>query len=226
MKALGLAAFIIVFLSAKNVAQSEPAVWADSASTAFLEKLISLAHEYYPDHKVYQLYLNAAEEELFQTKWSWLNNMNLTWQYSPTRQIAQDQVGVLPEFGIGISVNLGSIFNTPSKVRQAEQQVEIAKNSIVSKRNYLEAEVRRRYARYLQNLDMYRIHSNSVDEAELMYKMIKHRFERGEIGLEDFTKFNGLLNDARENMSKSRGDLFWAKSSLEELIGIKLEEVK
>ena len=55
--------------------------------------------------------------------------------------------------------------------------------------------------------------------------MIKHKFEKGEMTLDDYNK--GLVNLADRTQSKieSEGSLMVAKSSLEELVGKRLEDI-
>ncbi len=213
--------FVVISLEIFSSSGIEKQFGDDSVKVK-LQRCIELALDYYPDHKVYELYLKTAEEELSQTKWSWLNSVTLNWRYYPASE-DKSQNEILPSLGVGLSVNIGSILTTPSKVTEAEQSVLIAKNSIVSKRNYLIAEVKRRFFRYVQNLEMLNVHSVSLDNAELMYELVAYKYENGEVGLEEYTKYSGLFQDAKENFVKSRGDYMWAKSSLEELTGYDME---
>ncbi len=213
---------LILFAIKTNSQSGIQNQFGNDSTKAKLERCIELALEFYPDHKVYELYLKTAEEELSQTKMSWLNSFTLNWRYYPASE-DETRSSLLPSLGVGLSVNIGSILATPSKVTEAEQSVKIAENSIASKRNYLIAEVKRRFFRYLQNLEMLGVHSQSLDNAEMMYELITHKYENGEVGLEEYTKYSGLFQDARENFVKSRGDYMWAKSSLEELIGYEAE---
>lgn len=219
---LGCTAFMNIALG-QNERESS-FFYNDSTETALIKKLVVTALENYPEIKKYQYFLKHAEENLAQTEWSWLNTLELSWRYVPSNSI-DDRVGAYPQYGIGITINVGSIINTPSRISQADQEVKIAETNIELKRNYLAAEVKRRYFRYAQNLDMMNVHAQSVDEAELMYNLIKHRYQNGEVGLDVYTKFVGLYFDAQENLTKTRGDVNWAKASLEEILGNKLEEI-
>jgi outer membrane protein TolC len=187
--------------------------------------LIETAWENYPKNKVFQLLVEHAEEKVFQEKWSWLNTVNVTWQYTPSSVYDNQAIGVIPKFGVGFIINVGSIFSTPSRVYQAEQEKLIAEANLDDQKNYIAAEVMRRYHRYNEDIELLKIHSQAADDAELIMNMVKYRFEQGDVNIEDYTRALTVFTDGRENLAKTKGKVISSKYSLEEILGVKLEEV-
>jgi outer membrane protein TolC len=67
----------------KNLLDTNKIIAQNPDTTDYLEKLIYIAWQNYPDNLAQRYLVDIAEEDLFQRKWSWLDNLNLTYQYNP-----------------------------------------------------------------------------------------------------------------------------------------------
>lgn len=221
-------AFLFVFLPAYLFCQdfSSEAMFADSSAKKFAEKLVTLALKNYPQNELYFSRVRIAEENLFQNKWAWLNNLNLTYQYNPSFGGTQNDGTIVPRFGIGISVNVGSIIMTPSRVQQAEEEKKIAVANLETQKVFIRAEIMKRLANYTRALDLLKVRTQAVNDAESNLAMSKERFSKGEIPLEILNQSLRTFTDNQERMVTSTGDLLYHKATLEELIGVSLETVK
>jgi len=197
----------------------------DSTSREILSELIEIAWENYPKNRVFQHLINYAEEKRHQEHLSWFNTLNITWQYNPMYEFSGESIGVFPRFGLGFIINVGEIITTPSRIAQADEEVLIAEANMDNQRNYIEAEVIRRYYRYLENLELLEVHSQTIEDTDLLMKMIKNRFQQGEVNLETYTRALDLYSSSRENMAKTKGKVMNSKYSLEEILGVELEKV-
>jgi len=199
-------------------------LYDDSSSMEIVNNLIEIAWENYPKNKVFQHLLNFAEEKKYQEAWSWLNTFNVTWQYNPMYEKPDEVFSVIPRFGLGLVVNVGHIFLTPSRVLQAKEEVKIAEANLHTQKNYIKAEVTRRYFNYIENLELLKVHSQSMEDSDLVMKLVKNRFKEGEVNIEDYTRALSLYNSSRENIAKTKGKVMNAKYSLEETLGVKLDQ--
>jgi len=220
-----LAIIYMNLLQSPIYSQSDNERLISETSTEIITKLIQTAWENYPKNKVFRHLLEHAEEKVFQEKWSWLNTVNLTWQYTPTTVVDNQSIGITPKFGVGLIINVGSIFSTPSRVHQAEQEKLIAEANRDNQKNYIAAEVMRRYHKYFENVELLNVHAQAADDATLVMNMVKYRFEQGEVNLETYTRALTLFTDGKENIAKTKGKVISSKYSLEEILGVKLEEV-
>lgn len=212
----------------KNLLDTNRIISPNPDTTDYLEKLIYIAWQNYPDNLANHYLVNIAEEDLFQRKWSWLDNLNLTYQYNPQpgNNTNPNDNSSLPKFGIGISVNIGSIFTTPSKIAQGKYYVERAKLGVVQQKLYIRSEVSKRYAHYIGSIKLLKIRTQAADDAQSTLTLIKYKFETGEVNLEEYNKALRTYTDNLERQAVSETDIQFNKANLEELLGIKLEDIK
>ena len=123
-------------------------------------------------------------------------------------------------------IRLVIILTTPFNVKTAKQELEITKNDVAEYNLTLSTEVKRRYITYIQALKMVQIASKAAVNAQSDVTLIKYRFERGEVTLSEYNSTLDRLGTQNLSKIQAEGNLLVAKASLEELLGVKLEEVK
>lgn len=212
----------------KNLLDTNKIISQNPDTTDYLEKLIYIAWQNYPDNLANQYLVDIAEEDLFQRKWSWLDNLNLTYQYNPqpgTSTNPNDN-SALPKFGIGVSINIGSIFTTPSKISQGKYYVARAKLGVVQQKLYIRSEVSKRYAYYIGNINLMKIRTQAVNDAQSSLVNIKYKYESGQVDLEEYNRALRTYTDNLERQAVAEMDVQFNKANLEQLVGIKLEDIK
>ena len=217
---------LIASLSVSGQNFSSDDLLSDSTGRAFADKLFELAWKNYPQNKVFESRVTIAEENLFQTKWNWVNNLNLSYQYNPNISSEPTTSAMVPKFGIGVSVNVGSIFLSPSRVTQAREEQEIATANLETQKNYIKAEVIKRLAVYTRTLDLLKLNTEGTNDSESNLELAKKKFSNGEISLETLNLSYRAYNDSEAKRVASTADLLFNKAALEELIGGPLESVK
>ncbi|CAN5510301.1 hypothetical protein BH10BAC5_BH10BAC5_16320 [soil metagenome] len=196
-------------------------------NSEFLEKLITTAWKNNPDNRTYENKIGYYEDELTQRKLSWFDNLNLTYQYNPQSTPASSvDNNSLPKFGIGVSVNIGSILKTPSKISQGHSELRNAEYNLQTQKLFVRAEVTRRYSYYKGNLNLYRIRTQAVNDSYSSLSLLKHRYENGEAILTEYNNALRVYTDNQERQAVSEMDVQWHKANLEQMLGIKLEEVR
>ncbi len=198
----------------------------DQVSYLYLEKLIAVAKQNYPRVKAVDLQTEIARNNVAKQSVSWFNSFNYSYIYQPNTTFNVVQPTVYKGYQLGVSVNLGSILSTPFNVRQAKKELQV---SIEDQKEYnltLEAEVKRRYFNYVQALAVLKVQSKLLLDAQSIYKDARIRYEKSELTLSDYTE--ALMSASNAGQSKIQAESAWltAKAALEELLTIKLEEVK
>ncbi len=220
-----LLVFLFYLLTVSCYAQLDAnaaTAWNDS----LVPKMTELALKNFPLNETYYNRKVLADENLFQTKLSWLNSLAFTYQYNPsTTSSSQTGQVTFPKFGVGLTVNIGSIFIVPSRINQAKAELSIAEADYRNHLNYVRAEVVRRYANFIRAVDLLRVRSQAVDDCETSMRMAKHKYENGEISLDEYNKELRSYTDNLERKVVAQGDVKYHKATLEELIGVKLEAV-
>lgn len=205
---------------------------AQTAATAHESKqiedrLVELALAYNQNPKIYNARREQAKAQKFMAKTSWTNSLIVNYSYFA--QFNQFETGgptIIPRTGINIGINIGSILQTPSKVKYANQEFNIIEAEEFKDQNALKAEVLRRYKDYLLNLELFKIQSQSLEDSRTTNLMVKKRFENGEVPIEQYTESLRLLNEIQVKKTETEFLIKKSKISVEELIGIPLEDVK
>lgn len=213
-----------VFLYSQDFSSED--ILSDTLGQAFIDKLVELAWNNYPHNKIYISRVTIAEEDLTQTKWNWLNNLNLTYQYNPNFGSSPNDGSIVPKFGIGVSVNVGSILLAPSRITQAEEELKVANAYLEAQKVFIRAEILKRVANYTRSLDLLKVRTQAMNDSESSYELIRKKFTNGEVSLEILNQALRTLTDNQERRVTATGDLLYHKATIEELIGVPLESVK
>lgn len=225
-KKVGIVSTIIFsFILNTLSAQEKPVSMLDEVSYVYMEKLIAVAKENYPRLKIHNSKINIAEASVNSAKFSWLSPLSLSYVYSPTNTLNLTNPTFFSGYQIGFSLNLGTLLQTPFMVKQAKEELKVSKYDMDEYLLTLTTEVKRRYFTYLQALKVLKLNSQSNLDAQNSFTRIKYKYEKGEVAFEEYN--NAAILYATSNKSKldSEVSLLIAKASLEELLGIRVEEV-
>lgn len=198
----------------------------DQVSYLYLEKLIAVAKQNYPHVKSVQAQTEIARNNVTKQSLSWFNSFNYSYIYQPNTTFNVVQPTVYKGYQLGVGINLGSIITTPFNVKQAKKELRVAIEDQNEYNLTLEAEVKRRYFNYVQSLSILKIQSKALLDAQSIYKDARIRYEKSELPLTEYTQ--ALMSQSDAGRAKIQAESAWltAKASLEELLTIKLEEVK
>lgn len=195
--------------------------------TTFINKLVDIAWANYPGNRVFDNRLEIARLDIKKETWSWLNALNFNYIYYPDFLNSPDQSSNLPSrVGIGITVNIGTIFGLPIRISQAKENYKIAENNMQSQYQNIKFEVQRRYFSYLAGLRLYYSRVKRYEDARSNLIVATYKFKNGEIDLDFYNKALTEVNQNKELMIDSEINMKISKASLEELILINLEDVK
>ncbi|MBN8836447.1 MAG: TolC family protein [Sphingobacteriia bacterium] len=214
---------LILFLFTFSYVRSQESI-SSLVNEQYLQKLVDTAKKYYPKNKTFDHKINFANEALKKAHLSWYDVITFSLAYSPTNTTNATAV-TLTGFQAGIFVNLGSLLVKPNNIRQAKEDLAIAE---LNKKEYalnLEAEVKSRYYKYLQQTVLLKLQNQRAFDWEVYVKQVKYKFEKGEETLESYSKALVSLSEQKQYQTEAEGALLIAKSYLEEIIGKKLEEV-
>ena len=188
-------------------------------SYEFLDKLIATAKANYPKNKTYDHTINIAKNNVKKAKLEWLNLVSFIYLYNPAGSV---QSGIQP----GLSFSIGTILQKPGEIKTAKEELAIVKLSQEEYSLNLEAIVQQRYFTYIQTLTLLNWKTKDLQNAESTVKDIKYKFEKGEESFENYNKSLTMYSAGVQSKIQTEGAYLMAKSSLEEIIGAKLETIK
>ncbi len=193
---------------------------------AYLDKLIATCRANYPKIKMYQAHIDAAETGVKKAKLSYFDIFNFSYLYNPKNNGTPVSASFPFTYQFGFFVNIGAILQKPAMVKQAKSELASAEYDKQSFDLSMEAEVKKRYFTYIQKKAVYRVRSNASLDVESMLDNVKKRFEMGQETLEKYNQVLIMQTDHAQNLLNSESEVLVAKSSLEELLGQKLEDIK
>lgn len=195
--------------------------------TAFISKLVETAWKNYPNNRVLESRIEITKTDVRKESWSWLNALNFTYTYYPDFLNSADQTNTLPSrVGIGVTVNIGTIFSLPMRVSQAKENHKISEFNLESQYLNIRYEVHRRYYSYVSKLRLYKSRLKRLEDSRSNLVMSTRKFENGEIDLDFYNQALTGFNINKELVIEAETGMYIDKASLEELLKIKLEEVK
>lgn len=194
-------------------------------SYPFLEKLINTAKENYPRMKSYQSKVNFAKGAISKAKLSWFDAFTFSYIYQPNNTLNLIDPTFFNGYQAGITLNIGTVIQKPFNVKQAREEFKIAENDQQEYDLTLTTEVKRRYFTYIQALISLRVGTKSVQDAESILKSVTYKFEKSEETFDNYNKTLLTVSTLIQGKIEAEALFFIAKSSLEELLVEKIENI-
>ncbi|TLV02588.1 TolC family protein [Dyadobacter luticola] len=195
-------------------------------SYPYLEKLIETAKKNYPRLKQYQSRVEAGSYAEKKARLSYFEILSFSYLYSPDRLASSINPNFLNGYQFGFFVNIGSLLQKPSLIRQAKSELKALEFDRDSYLLNLEADVKRRYFAYAQYKMLLRVKANALQDVMEMAEELKLRFEKGESSFEEYNRSQVVISDRLQAKISAEADVLISKSSLEELLGQKLEDIQ
>lgn len=191
-----------------------------------LAKLIQTAKENYPRVKQMTHSILAGRAAVSAAQAAWFDVFNFNYLYSPNNSNTLVNPSLLNGYQIGITVNLGSIFQKAPNIRRAKEELYSAEQVKEEFLLSIEANVKQRYFTYIQQLALIRLRTASMTDLEGTVKEVRYKYERGEATLDEYNR--AVMAHTEQSAAKIAAETAFlvAKSSLEELLGKPLEEIK
>jgi len=229
LKTTLLCGLIITKLSAQNVDYNTIILPESVKDVAFEEKLVRLAWKNNPSTKILNRQVEVAEIEMKQARWSFLDDFRVQGNINEfvLNESADvgDRAAFFPKYNITGQVTLGFFVDVPLEVKKKKQEVFIAESNINQQKLALRAEVLTRYEKYLMNRETLLVQTEIVEDLFASLSLAEQQFQNGEIKLDEYNRIQDRYNTQKLRQINAQGDFNISKIELEELIGVKLENV-
>jgi outer membrane protein TolC len=226
-----LIAFLILFGSISSQAQSvdyNKIILPDRVrSPDFGEKLVQLAWKNHPTNEILRRKLAIAQLDVGRVSADWLNMISIQGNINEFNiKSADPNVPVfLPRYNFGIVVPLGIFVTNTNKAKHNQQLLSVAHEEINVQKLEMRSMVLKAYNEYLLREKIFKIQSQQFSDKESGYKLIEKRFQNGETSFDVYTAAQADLNRVSIQLLESDLDFKNAKLDLEQLIGLRLEDV-
>lgn len=231
-----------ISLWAQKVDYNKIILPTDSITDSYEEKLVQVAWANYPKNEALKSRIRENEAKVVAAKLFPLTNLMVSAQFNAFNQSATsssstttpgqptvavpNQTSGLPRVGFGLGFGIGSLLLTPSMVRQSREQLRQAVEDVNQQKLAIRSEVLKRFHEFQAYKDMLAYQLDNVEQGRTMMVIAQRQFETGEATLQEYNEALRYYNETKEKSISSQYKLKQAKVALEELLGVKLEEIK
>ncbi|MBE9463135.1 TolC family protein [Dyadobacter subterraneus] len=216
---------ILLFSLTITVSSKAQESLRDEISYEYLDKLIAVAKKNYPKVKMYEARIEGGQIGIKRARLSYFDIISFSYLLSPSSTFAANP-NLLNGYQFGFFINIGSLLQKPSVIKQARTELAALTFEKEAYDLNLASEVQKRYFTYVQHLILLRIKTSSLLDSESAVKQVRYKFEKGELGLENYNNALNALSGQQQVKITAETDVLIAKSSLEELLGEKLDNIK
>lgn len=198
----------------------------------FEERLVQLAWKNYPETQIAREEVKVAQEQLKDEKTKWtgyfgvagnLNESNIKSTFDGTGNTGND---FFPRYNFYGRLPMSMIFNDPHVKKAAAARARIAEDRVNLLKLDIRAEVLRRYQELKVAESIWVIRQQTLADEESNFLLVEQKFKNGETMVEDYIRAQRNRNDLKIQVAMAEGDYQKAKLSLEQMIGVRLEDVK
>jgi outer membrane protein TolC len=203
----------------------------DAKDIQFVEKLVRLAWANNPANDMLRHQVRAAEYGEKVAKRNFLNQLSATGNINEFNLNPQvDAAGApvpnfFPRYNFAATLNLGNFFIDPIKAKRAKEETAIAVANLSSRKLTLRAEVLRRYQVYLTSKELLKVQVEALEDASNLFSTSEQKFKNGEATIVDFNNALEILNTRKTQKITAEREFNISKIDIEELTGVKLEDV-
>ena len=206
----------------------------DAKNVTFEERLVQLAWKNNPTSHMASENVIEAQEQAKVTGTQWANGIGVTGNLneftikdlttSGTPVVNNNQF--FPRYNFYVQLPLSLLLQTPhlrkaarSKITTAEDQVKLAKLGIRTK-------ILKLYSEYKTTELIWLIRKQSMADEESNYLLIEQKFKNGDALLDEYLKGQKNRNDVKIQLAIAENQFLKAKLDIEEIIGMKMEDVR
>lgn len=195
---------------------------------AMLDRLIELAKTNYPKRKINQVNEKMAASAVTQATLGYLDMFNAHYIYRPDNRPSVDELNpyVFNGFQFSVRLNISDLVAKPLNVRRAKQQRQIARLQSEDFDLMLENDVKAKYYSYIQSSNELKNRTSAAQDAKSLFARLQGQFELGEVDLDTYSNARTNVANANSTLIQTEVTYLLAKDALEELIGVKLDELK
>jgi outer membrane protein TolC len=203
----------------------------DHAKTAdFGEKLVQIAWRNHPGNEPFRREVDIAEATVRQSSAAWLDIVSIAgnlneFTINPAADIG-GRSAFWPKYNIRANISLGQLFTIPSTTRVNRHRLMIAQANVNTQKLTVRNAVLKAYNEYVLREKMYKVQSQLLLDNETSHKLIEQRFKNGETNFETYSQSLSSYTTMTVGQLEAERNYKNAKLDLEQLIGMRLEDVR
>ena len=200
----------------------------DTKARDFSEYLVQLAWLNQPESAIAQDGVKNAQDEVKNTRKEWMRDVQASFNINEGNLQGAGENGnvFFPRYNFGVGLNLYNLTTQRTKNSIGKRDVQIAQHRVNQRKLEIRAETLQRYAMYKLAKELYKTRTLAEQEANANYLVIQQLYKSDEKTFEEYTTASAAYFAAMEARMKAETDVQLAKFRLEEMIGIRWEQVQ
>jgi outer membrane protein TolC len=201
----------------------------NASQIEFPEKLVRIAWQNNPVVNVLNSEVEKSNLEVKYSQRRWSEYIVVTGninEFNLNNSNTSEVPLFFPRYNISASINLGTFIANPLKTKVEKENVKISLETINQKKLEIRSEVLQRYQTYISFKEIYDLRAQMVEDALSDFILKEQKFSRGEIVITEYTQALDYYNQQKINKIQSEREMVVARIVLEELIGVKLSDVR
>lgn len=210
--------FVFIFILLGNACFAQEIAELDTTGLDSLKKVFELRN---PQLQIQEAKIGIAKEKYFQEKMSFLHNLRIGIQFNQANSAAQEQTmaGLVPKYGLNLSLDLESIFTISSRTKVARLQLEQERLDYQRTKIKLENELYLNWINFKRALKSYEDALEVYRMADQAYEIAKKKFANGELQYPDLADRMESHSKAFTKLLDAQVAVHQAKAALRELLG-------
>lgn len=197
----------------------------DVRARDYVEMLVQLAWINNPKYEALESNKHIEEQSVKMARLSWIDGITTSFNINQNAFASSAENVFFPTYNLNASFNLGAILRTPLQVKAAKEKVRIAEYLFNQEKLQVRGEVLRRYRDYLYGIELLKLRTQAVEDLYTNFVAIKESFERGTTSFRTYMEASQSYNKSLEEKLESENTLAKARITLEEIVGVKLDEI-
>ena len=200
----------------------------DAKARDIAEYMVQLAWLNSPEGKISETELLNARSENKNTKKEWMRDVNASFNFNESNLKGADTLGnvFFPRYNFGVTVNLYNILSQKEKNNIGRRRMDIAEERIHQRKREIRADALTRWSEFRLAREIFKERSTVELDLNNNFILIQQLYKSDEATLEQYTTTSATYYQAREARIRAQTEADIAKYNLEEVIGIRWEQVQ
>ncbi len=192
------------------------------------EYLVQLAWLNNPESAVVQEEVKVAQDEIKNTRKEWMRDVQASFNINEANLRGVDSLGnvFFPRYNFGVSVNLYNLLSQGNKNKIGKREIRIAEHKVNQRKLEIRAETLSRFANFKLAREIVKTRTLAEQEVYTNFVLIQQLYKTDEKTFEEYITASSAYYKAQEARMQAENEALLAKYRLEEMIGLKWEQVQ
>jgi outer membrane protein TolC len=196
------------------------------------EKLVQLAWRNNPKTRIATEAVNEARFQTMAVRTNWTNTIGITGNMnefnikSLTETSGTPVATFFPRYNFYVNLPLSLLVQTPNLRKAAQARTNTAEEEVKLLKLQVRNSVLKLYKDYKLAEKIFQIRQEDFSDEESSFKLMEEKFKTQQVAMEDYLRAHRVLSEVKIQREVAENNLQKAKLDIEQIIGVRLEDVR